>query len=105
MTDGMRLGPGLPEESGEALLARAPSRFVIREENDDETAGEIVGWGMAFPDGAVVVPTGDGLANRYSSAERALWIHSAAGPALLTWIDCPPRETEAGAIGPGLHDR
>ena len=84
MTDGTMLEPGVPEESGEALLVRAPSRFVIRAENDDETAGEIVGWGMAFPDDAVVVPTGEGLANRYRSAERALWIHSAARPTQLT---------------------
>jgi len=35
----------------------------------------------------VVCPTGEGLANRFSSADRALWLHSFVQPVELIWID------------------
>nr|MDT0658953.1 hypothetical protein [Micromonospora sp. DSM 115978] len=80
----------MPEENRPVFVGRAPSRFVLWAENEDETPGEIVAWGLAFPNGAVVSPVGDGLASRFSSVERAQWIHSAARPTQLTWIDQPP---------------
>ena len=44
------------------MVAEAPSRFALCAEREDETLGEVVGWGMASAGDAVVVPVGSGLA-------------------------------------------
>lgn len=96
MADVVRRPLGMDESTWQRMMTQAPSRFALFAERDDETPGEIIGWGMASADEAVVVPVGDGLANRFSCVERALWIHGAARPVQLAWIDEPvpeePRE-------------
>lgn len=89
---------GMDEESWRRLLAQAPSRFALCLEREDDTLGEIVGWGMASAGDAVVVPLGGGLANRFSSVDKALWIHGAALPIQLAWIDEPVDEPVDGPI-------
>lgn len=92
MTDMARRPVGMDEESWRRILAQAPRRFALVAEREDETLGEVVGWGLASAVDAVVAPAGSGLADRFSSADKALWIYGAARPVELAWIDQPSAE-------------
>lgn len=94
MADAARRPIGMDEETWQRILAQAPSRFALVAEREDETLGDVIGWGMASAAGTVVAPTGSGLADRFSSADKALWIYGAARPVQLAWIDEPAAETE-----------
>lgn len=83
---------GMDDETWRQTMTQAPSRFALFAERDDETLGELIGWGMASADEAVVVPVGDGLANRFSGVWAALRLHGAARPVQLAWIDEPVSE-------------
>lgn len=89
MADVARRPLGMDEATWRRMMNQVPSRFALFAERDDETLGDIIGWGMASADEAVVVPIGDGLANRFSSVWAALRLHGAARPVQLTWIDQP----------------
>jgi hypothetical protein len=80
---------GTPEEMQRQLAAQAPARFALCEESEDELTSELIGWGLSYQDRAVVCPVRDGVASRFSSAERARWVHSFAAPVQLIWIDEP----------------
>lgn len=92
MTDAARRPIGMDEESWRRILAQAPRRFAIVAEREDETLGEVICWGMASAADAVVAPASGGPADRFGSADRALWIYGAAQPVELAWIDQPSAE-------------
>ncbi|MFG1846250.1 hypothetical protein [Micromonospora carbonacea] len=89
---------GTPEEFHRMLveLVRefAPHRFAICEEHGDRVDGEVVAWGMAFAEGALLRCDDQSATGHFTSAESALRLFARTGRRLrLIWIDARPPAT------------
>ncbi|WFE21173.1 hypothetical protein O7621_25510 [Solwaraspora sp. WMMD937] len=71
----------------EVLHGELPARFAICAET--EAGGGVLGWGLAFDDEAVVVPTNGGLPNPFSGIKAALRLYGMVHPVRLVWVDPP----------------
>ncbi|WP_326552687.1 hypothetical protein [Micromonospora sp. NBC_01813] len=73
----------------EDLHGEPPARFAICEETDDCADSRVLGWGLAFDDEAVVVPTDGGLPNPFSGIKAALRLYGMVRRVRLVWVDPP----------------
>ncbi|WBB95145.1 MULTISPECIES: hypothetical protein [unclassified Solwaraspora] len=76
----------------EDLHGEPPARFAIcadTEAGEDSEDGGVLGWGLAFDDEAVVVPTNGGLPNPFSGIKAALRLYGMVHPVQLVWVDPP----------------
>ncbi|MDG4814584.1 hypothetical protein O7628_03540 [Micromonospora sp. WMMD956] len=89
---------GTPEEFHRMLVELveefAPRRFAICEEHGDRIDGEVVAWGMAFDECALLRCDDQSATGHFTSAESALRLFARTGRRLrLIWIDAAPRAT------------
>ncbi|MFY1637314.1 hypothetical protein ACN27F_29270 [Solwaraspora sp. WMMB335] len=70
-------------------LEQVPARFAICAETDGSEDGRVLGWGLAFDDEAVVVPTNGGLPNPCSGVTGALRLYGMVHAVRLVWVDPP----------------
>ncbi|MFG1902064.1 hypothetical protein [Micromonospora carbonacea] len=89
---------GTPEEFHRMLVELvgefAPHRFAICEEHGDRVDGEVVAWGMAFAEGALLRCDDQSATGHFTSAESALRLFARTGRRLrLIWIDALPPAT------------
>lgn len=73
----------------EDLHGVPPARFAICEETESSEDSRVLGWGLAFDDEAVVVPTNGGLPNPFSGIKGALRLYGKLRPVRLVWVDPP----------------
>ncbi|MDI5941712.1 MULTISPECIES: hypothetical protein [Micromonospora] len=89
---------GTPDEFHRMLVELvhefAPRRFAICEEYGDRVDGEVVAWGMAFAEGALLRCDDQTSTGHFTSAESALRLFARTGRRLrLIWIDALPSAT------------
>ncbi|WFE29532.1 hypothetical protein O7623_10235 [Solwaraspora sp. WMMD791] len=70
-------------------LEQVPARFAICEETESSEDSQVLGWGLAFDDEAVVVPTNGGLPNPFSGIKGALRLYGKLRDVRLVWVDPP----------------
>ncbi|MFV2009024.1 MULTISPECIES: hypothetical protein [unclassified Micromonospora] len=83
----------MPERVRQMMTEQAseqvPARFAICAETEAGEDGGVLGWGLAFDDEAVVVPTNGGLPNPFSGIKAALRMYGMVHPVQLVWVDPP----------------
>ncbi|WJK43629.1 hypothetical protein O7608_15185 [Solwaraspora sp. WMMA2056] len=73
----------------EDLHGEPPARFAICEETEGSEDSRVLGWGLAFDDEAVVVPTNGGLPNPFSGIKGAMRLYGKLRDVRLVWVDSP----------------
>jgi hypothetical protein len=77
------------EMLAEAAAVCRPRLFAIHGLYNNADHGDILGWGMEFPDGegAIFTDPMDRAVHQSDTAERVLRVMSIVGDVRLTWLD------------------